>query len=87
MIEKNLRLAEAVFEGLVKVTMQQGKASAKQAIHDMGYDHVLLGTPSILPTGNAAACQTGSWHKELCLICLEQCPRHSIVSKKEVRSW
>ena len=127
MIEKNLRLAEEVFEGLEKVTIQQGKASAHQAIHDMGYDHVLLGTPSILAPGNAEARQTGSWrverpeidyehctrcglcfvgcpdgaialdeqgypvidydHCKGCLICLEQCPRHSIVSKKEVRSW
>jgi hypothetical protein len=87
MIEENVCLAEEVFEGLEKVSMHQGKVFVQQVIHDLGYDHLLLGTPSILPTGNAAACQTGSWHKELCLICLEQCPRHSIVSKKEVRSW
>ena len=127
MIEKNFRLAEEIYGELEKVTMQYGKASAKEVIHDMGYDHVLLGTPSILAPGNAEARQTGSWrverpeidyehctrcglcfvgcpdgaialdeqgypvidydHCKGCLICLEQCPRHSIVSKKEVRSW
>jgi len=126
-IEKNLLLAEEVYEGLEKVTMRHGIASAKEAIHDMGYDHVLLGTPSILAPGNAEVRQTGSWrverpeidyehctrcglcfvkcpdgaisldeqgypvidyeHCKGCLICLEQCPRHSIMSKKEVRSW
>ncbi len=127
MIEKNLLLAAEVYEGLEKVTMRHGTVSAKEAIHDMGYDHVLLGTPSILAPGNAEVRQTGSWrverpeidyehctrcglcfvkcpdgaisldeqgypvidyeHCKGCLICLEQCPRHSIVSKKEVRSW
>jgi len=127
MIEKNLLLAEEVYGALKKVAMRDGPASAKEAIHDMGYDHVLLGTPSILAPGNAEARQTGSWrverpeidyehctrcglcfvhcpdgaialdeqgypvidydHCKGCLICLEQCPRHSIVSKKEVRSW
>ena len=127
MIEKNFRLAEEIYGELKKVTMKEEKASAKEALHDMGYDHVLLGTPSILAPGNAEARQTGSWrverpeidyehctrcglcfvgcpdgaialdeqgypvidydHCKGCLICLEQCPRHSIVSKKEVRSW
>lgn len=126
-IQKNFRLAEEIFEELKKVTMKEEKASAKEVIHDLGYDHVLLGTPSILAPGNAEARQTGSWrverpeidyehctrcglcfvgcpdgaialdeqgypvidydHCKGCLICLEQCPRHSIVSKKEVRSW
>ena len=126
-IEKNLCLAEEVYGGLEKVTMQQGKVPAKETIHAMGYDHVLLGTPSILAPGNAEARQTGAWrverpeidyehctrcglcfvgcpdgaialdeqgypvidydHCKGCLICLEQCPRHSIVSKKEIRSW
>jgi pyruvate ferredoxin oxidoreductase gamma subunit len=127
MVEKNFHLAEEVYEGLEKVTMRHGIASAEEAIHDMGYDHVLLGTPSILAPGNAEVRQTGSWrverpeidyehctrcglcfvhcpdgaisldeqgypvidydHCKGCLICLEQCPRHSITSKKEVRSW
>ena len=126
-IQKNFRLAEEIYEELEKVTMKEEKASAKEVIHDLGYDHVLLGTPSILAPGNAEARQTGSWrverpeidyehctrcglcfvgcpdgaialdeqgypvidydHCKGCLICLEQCPRHSIVSKKEVRSW
>jgi len=74
-IEKNLRLAEEIFEGLEKVTMQQGKASAIHAIHEMGYDHVLLGTPSILAPGNAEARQTGSWRVERPEIDYEHCTR------------
>ena len=72
-IEKNLRLAEEVYGGLEKVTMQHGKASAKEAIHDLGYDHVLLGTPSILAPGNAEARQTGSWRVERPEIDYEHC--------------
>ncbi|MDH3504076.1 MAG: 2-oxoacid:acceptor oxidoreductase family protein [Nitrospirota bacterium] len=126
-IEKNLRLAEEVYGGLEKVTIQPGKVPPKELVHEMAYDPVLLGTPSILAPGNAEARQTGSWrverpeidyehctrcglcfvgcpdgaialdeqgypvidydHCKGCLICLEQCPRHSITSKKEVRSW
>jgi len=126
-IEENLRLAEEVYGGLENVTIQPEKVPPKELVHEMAYDHVLLGTPSILAPGNAEARQTGSWrverpeinyehctrcglcfvgcpdgaialdeqgypvidydHCKGCLICLEQCPRHSIVSKKEVRSW
>ena len=127
MTEKNFRLAEEIFGDLEKVTIKEGMAPTQEVIHDLGYDHVLLGTPSILAPGNAEGRQTGSWrverpeidyehctrcglcfvacpdgaialdeqgypvidydHCKGCLICLEQCPRHSIVSKKEVRSW
>jgi pyruvate ferredoxin oxidoreductase gamma subunit len=75
MIEKNILLAEEVYGGLEKVAMQHGKASAKEVIHDMGYDHVLLGTPSILAPGNAEARQTGSWRVERPEIDYEHCTR------------
>lgn len=75
MIEKNILLAEEVYGGLEKVTIQHGKALAKEPIHDMGYDHVLLGTPSILAPGNAEARQTGSWRVERPEIDYEHCTR------------
>lgn len=87
-IEKNLCLAEEVYGGLEKVTMQPGKVPVKDAIHDMDYDHVLLGTPSILAPGNAEARQTGSWrverpemdyeHCTRCGLCFLRCPDGAI---------
>lgn len=127
MVEKNLQLAEEIFGAMEPVAFQRVEGATTERIHDLGYDHVLLGTPSILAPGNAEARQTGAWrverpeidkehctrcglcfvhcpdgaisldeqgypvidyeHCKGCLICLEQCPRHSIVSKKEIRSW
>jgi len=75
MIEKNLRLAEDVYGELEKVTIQPGKVPAKDLVHEMAYDHVLLGTPSILAPGNAEARQTGAWRVERPEIDYEACTR------------
>lgn len=75
MIEKNLRLAKVIYGELEKVPIQQGKAPAKAGLYDMAYDHVLLGTPSILAPGNADARQTGAWRTERPEIDYEACTR------------
>lgn len=75
MIEKNLRLADVVYGALEKVPIQPGNVSGKDVVHEMAYDHVLLGTPSILAPGNAEARQTGSWRVERPEIDYEHCTR------------
>ena len=74
-IEKNLRLAKGIYGELEKVAIQPGKAPAKERLHDMAYDPVLLGTPSILAPGNADARQTGAWRAERPEIDYEACTR------------
>ena len=88
MIEKNLLLAQEVYAELETVTVEPRKFSATAVIHKMGYDHVLLGTPSILAPGNAEARQTGAWRVERpeidydsctrCGLCFVHCPDGAI---------
>ena len=75
LIENNLFLAEDVYTALEKVTLRQGKVPEKEVVHEMAYDHVLLGTPSILAPGNAEARHTGSWRVERPEIDYEHCTR------------
>lgn len=75
MIENNLRVVEDIYGQLKPVSIQAGNVPAKETVRDIGYDHVLLGTPSILAPGNAEVRQTGSWRLERPEIDREQCSR------------
>lgn len=87
-IENNLRLAQEVFEALEEVPLRPVERSTTEPLHPIGYDDVLVGTPSIVAPGNAVARQTGFWRterpeidRELCTrcgLCFVQCPDGAI---------
>lgn len=74
-IEKNLTLAKEIFEAVEAVPLRHAEPMTKETIHHVGYDDVLVGTPSILAPGNAEARQTGAWRVERPEIDYEQCTR------------
>lgn len=74
-IEQNLALAQEVFEAVEHVPLRQGEARAQDTLYHVGYDDVLLGTPSILAPGNAELRQTGAWRVERPEIDYERCTR------------
>jgi pyruvate ferredoxin oxidoreductase gamma subunit len=75
MVENNCRLAKDIYEALEPVPIQPGTGPVKETVRDIGYDQVLLGTPSILAPGNAEARQTGFWRLERPEIDREECSR------------
>ena len=74
-IDRNLELAQDVFESLGEVPIRQVKPIGAEEIHHVGYDDVLFGTPSILAPGNAEVRQTGAWRLERPEIDYERCTR------------
>ncbi len=75
MVENNCRLAADIYDALEPVPIQPGTGPVKETVREIGYDPVLLGTPSILAPGNAEARQTGAWRLERPEIDREQCSR------------
>lgn len=74
-IEHNLGLGQEVFNALAEVPLRDAESIATETIHHVGYDHVLVGTPSILAPGNAEARQTGAWRVERPEIDYDRCTR------------
>ncbi len=74
-IDHNLELAQDIFEALEEVPLRHAESIAAQDIHHVGYDNVLVGTPSILAPGNAESRQTGAWRVERPEIDYDQCTR------------
>ena len=63
-IDKNALVAERVFTAVAPVEFQRKQMPVRGAIATVGYDSPLLGTPSVLHSGNALARRTGSWRVE-----------------------
>ncbi len=74
-IDHNLELAQEIFQALEDVPLRQTRSMATEGLHHVGYDNVLVGTPSILAPGNAEARQTGAWRLERPEIDYDQCTR------------
>lgn len=87
-IETNLVLAEEVFRATEEVPLRHMEGKSTEAIQPVGYEDVVMGTPSILAPGNAAARKTGSWRVERpeidrdlctrCGLCFVHCPDGAI---------
>lgn len=75
LIDTNLELAKEVFQALEEVPLRHVEPHTTENIHHVGYDNVLVGTPSILAPGNAEARQTGAWRVERPEIDYDQCTR------------
>lgn len=74
-IDHNLELAQEIFDALEEVPLRHEEPVSSEDIHHVGYDNVLVGTPSILAPGNAEARQTGAWRVERPEIDYDQCTR------------
>lgn len=74
-IDHNLELAQNVFDEMKEVLVQQKTSMKTENIHHVGYDDVLVGTPSILAPGNAEIRETGAWRVERPEIDYDQCTR------------
>jgi pyruvate ferredoxin oxidoreductase gamma subunit len=87
-IENNLGLADDVYHALDPVPLRPAEPDNVETIHHVGYDNVLVGTPSILAPGNAEARHTGAWrverpeidydHCTRCGLCFVHCPDGAI---------
>jgi pyruvate ferredoxin oxidoreductase gamma subunit len=92
-IDKNLEIAQAVFAALPAVEVRAAAPAAAGRIQPVGYDHVVVGTPSIVAPGNAAQRNTGTWRVERpeidhdvctrCGLCLLGCPDGAIALDQE----
>ncbi len=74
-IDHNLGLAQDVFDTLEEISLRPADSIAAEDMHEVGYDNVLVGTPSILAPGNAEVRQTGAWRVERPEIDYDQCTR------------
>ena len=74
-IEKNLTLAKDMFEAVEAIPLCAADATVEDQIHHVGYDDVVVGTPSILAPGNAEARKTGAWRVERPEIDYDRCTR------------
>ena len=87
-IVKNLQLADEVFRALPSLNLQPrhlpeeiapeeiaSEGATSETISPVDYEGLLMGTPSILNTGNADQRHTGSWRFERPVIDTDQCSR------------
>ena len=87
-IARNESLAAEVFSALQPAVIRSSGVPAREEMVSVSYDDPLLGTPSILDTGNAVLQHTGSWRVErpiidrdlctCCGLCVVRCPDGAI---------
>jgi pyruvate ferredoxin oxidoreductase gamma subunit len=83
-IEKNIEIAEGIFDALPPVEFAPALPPEPQALVAATYQPPLIATPSILHAGNAALRRTGAWRVERpvvdraactrCGLCFVMCP-------------
>jgi len=75
-IERNVLLAAEVFATLPSIEIRAAhEPHAPEPLHPVTYEDLVLGTPSILATGNADQRPTGSWRVERPEIDRDRCTR------------
>ena len=75
LIEKNLAVAEQVFDALAPVSLRSQAEPRSVEMATLPYQGPLLSTPSIFATGNASAKQTGAWRVKRPVIDTDACTR------------
>jgi 2-oxoacid:acceptor oxidoreductase delta subunit (pyruvate/2-ketoisovalerate family) len=74
-IEKNIEIAEGIFDALSPVEFAPAPRSEPQALVAATYQPPLLATPSILHAGNAVLRRTGAWRVERPVVVRAACTR------------
>ncbi len=87
-IEKNVQVAETVFERIAVATIRPAEHAIEVKMAEIRYDNPVIAAPSVLHAGNAVARDTGSWRVERpvvdpdictrCGLCFVRCPDGAI---------
>ena len=93
MVENNVTVARKVFTALSPIEIKPREQARPGGLAELPCHPSLLGTPSILHTGNAVARQTGAWRVERpvidttvctrCGLCFVRCPDGAIALDEE----
>ncbi len=93
LIEKNVQVADTVFQQITPVEMRTSQQPADVQMAVVGFDNPVISTPSVLHAGNAVERNTGSWRVERpvidpdictrCGLCFVRCPDGAIALDEE----